>query len=685
MSLKDLSIKISYKSRGSENIVDSLIVPALRQASVYKRSVGFFSSSVFELIDSGIERLINNGGLFKIICSPELTTDDINAINLGYKKKENIIKDKIDEDIENAISQIDNDNLLLLIDLIENNVMDIIIVDVDNELGIYHDKIGIIEDFKGNKILFVGSPNESKSAYNYNYEKIRVSRSWFEGENERIIDDEQEFDEIWDGKNEYVKKYNFTEAFKQHVIKEKQKRNIERKKRQGVVLRDYQQDAINAWQKNGNKGFFVMATGTGKTWTAIYAAKEMEKNGELFLVICAPYKHLVKQWCEDVEKVFNDSKIVLVSSENHDWENELKDAIYYSKYNKKTNIIAISTIMSFDTDRFRKLLDKSNQRKMLIVDEAHRFKLRDKYIHEKFEFLLGLSATPTSNPTKDDGAELMDFFGGKVFNLPIEFAIEKGYLVHYNYYPIFISATEEEEKKFNHYSFMMSACFKNGICIDVNKLSRLKRLQLRVISMAEEKENRIKEILTSVKENDHFIVYCGDGKITATGRNDLRHIEYVRNELSSLGYKVSQFTASENMKERMQIVDMFNKGTIEAMVAIRCLDEGINIPSINGALILASNDDYREFVQRRGRILRTYSDIYSGEEKKKANIYDVVVLPSFSCSKFAEIELRRVYEYLRLADNKDEYETIFDNYCAEYNVDIEDLIKMEVMEDELDE
>ena len=139
------------------------------------------------------------------------------------------------------------------------------------------------------------------------------------------------------------------------------------------------------------------------------------------------------------------------------------------------------------------------------------------------------------------------------------------------------------------------------------------------------------------------------------------------------------------MKERMQLVEMFNKGTIEAMVAIRCLDEGINIPSIKGALIMASNDDYREFVQRRGRILRTYTDEYTGEEKKVANIYDVVVLPSISSSKFAEIELRRMYEYVRLADNKSEYEPIINNLCAEYNVDLETVMTLEFMEDDLDE
>ena len=130
---------------------------------------------------------------------------------------------------------------------------------------------------------------------------------------------------------------------------------------------------------------------------------------------------------------------------------------------------------------------------------------------------------------------------------------------------------------------------------------------------------------------------------------------------------------------------MFNKGTIDSLVAIRCLDEGVNIPSIKGALILSSNDDYREFVQRRGRILRTYTNEYSGKEKGRANIYDVVVLPDYFSSNFAKIELRRVYEYMRLADNIDSIQNDFENMCAEYGINIEELMEMEDVEVDLDE
>lgn len=136
--------------------------------------------------------------------------------------------------------------------------------------------------------------------------------------------------------------------------------------------------------------------------------------------------------------------------------------------------------------------------------------------------------------------------------------------------------------------------------------------------------------------------------------------------------KASKFTASEDAQTRMDLIDRFNKGYINYLVAIKCLDEGINIPSIKSALILSSNDNYREFVQRRGRILRLYEDEYG--KKQKAHIYDVIVLPSIECTTFAQIELRRFYEYARIALNKDVLLDELHRYLEEYNLSMEEIM-----------
>ncbi|MBD5471463.1 MAG: DEAD/DEAH box helicase family protein [Lachnospiraceae bacterium] len=689
MALSDLDIRISYTSQGESDILDDFLVPALKEANLYKRSVGFFSSSVFELLGVGLQKLIDNNGQIKIICSPELSREDLEGIQLGYALKAATTNKLFEDDIDKTISELSDENLIRMVTLISTDHMNVIVVDLENSRGIYHDKIGIIQDKEGNKILFVGSPNESVNAYEYNYEKVRVSVSWNPYDIARIDDDEQEFDGIWNGTNKYIRKKDYTYIMIDKLKEEAKKRNIklpEKGKRQEPIqLRDYQEKAIENWIANDFHGFYVMATGTGKTWTAIYSALEVIKNRPILLVICAPYKHLVRQWYEDIHKVLPNNATVMISGENHEWEDQLLDAILNVKYGEKVTIVAISTIKSFNKNKFSRIADKATLEKMLIVDEAHRFKNLNEEIKDTYRYMLGLSATPFSHKQDKFGQELMDYFGGQVFDLPLEYAIEHDYLVHYNYYPIYVNALEEEERNFERYTSLMASCFRNNICINVEKLAKYKRARLRVISMAHEKLDRINWILGQIREDDHFIVYCGDGRLFEEERGEeVRHIQYVKDVLSNLGYRVNQFTAEENIKDRMQIVNSFNKGMVDSLVAIRCLDEGINIPSIKGALILSSNDDYREFIQRRGRILRTYTNEYTGEKKEIANIYDVIVLPPTN-KIFAQIELRRFYEYARLADNADYCIRELADMMAQYNLTMEDIVDLEENEDDLDE
>lgn len=670
MSLKDLDIKLSYISCGEENIAKSFLVPALKQAVSYKRSVGFFSSGVFGPIIDGVVALSRNKGKMQLIASPQLNEEDIEAISLGYEKRNQIIQNAFSRDFMNELEELDDDKLKLLVALIANNTLDIKIAVTENE-GIYHDKLGIIEDSDGNVVVFYGSANESLNGYKNNYEKIRVAKNWEQSSIANVIDEQAEFDSLWNGTNPFVKVIEYSESARSNILKVIDRRSSEKNgslPNSPIKLRDYQEKAISAWVNNNYHGFYVMATGTGKTWTAIYSAKELIKEHPALIVICAPYKHLVKQWSEDVQKAFPTGKIVLVSSENPSWDVQIKNEIISQSYDNSRQLIIISTISSFKMERFEKTVSKSRQEKLLIVDEAHRFTDRSDKIKSTYKYLLGLSATPFSGTSAQKGNELMAFFGGQVFSLPIEDALERGYLVPYYYKPIYVSANEDEEARFKNYTQKILSCFKNGICINPDLLVKSLRGRLRVISMAEEKQTRIDELLSYVKEKDHFVVYCGDGHLfdNNTGE-EIRHIQSVKRSLTKLSYKASQFTATEDMQTRMQLVDAFNKGEISALAAIRCLDEGINIPSIKSALILSSNDDYREFVQRRGRILRTYKD------KKNATIYDVVVLPSHESQSWAKIELRRFLEYARLALNWSELEDELNEHLTQFGLSIEDI------------
>ena len=681
MTYQELEINRSYVSVGQENIAKSFLTPALKCTKSYKRSVGFFSSSVLQPIVDGIVALARNNGQIQLIASPNLTEDDIQAISTGYAAREKVINASFTRDFMKEIEVFDDAKLQLLATLIARGTLDIKIA-VTDTLGIYHDKLGILEDFDGNVVVFYGSANSTLSGYQNNYEKIRVVKNWIPEEQASIVDEQKEFDSLWNGTNVFVKVYDYKESAKASILQMIKTRASATSTKVPIKLRDYQKEAIAAWVKNNYHGFYVMATGTGKTWTAIYSAKELLKTHSAMVVICAPYKHLVKQWAEDVEKAFGDAKIIMVSSENPKWEQQISQEIIRKKYDTNAQTIIISTIASFKMSRFEKTLLKSNEDKLLIVDEAHRFTDRSEDMHIQFKYMLGLSATPFSGTSAQRGKELMEFFGGQVFSLPIEEALERKFLVPYYYHPIYVHASEEDEEKFQYHTRRILSCFKNNTCINPDLLVKSLRNRLRVISMAEEKQDQIDYIVSQVKENDHFVVYCGDGRLfdNNTGE-ELRHIQSVKRVLSSHGYKPSQFTAQENMDERMQLVDAFNKGEISALAAIRCLDEGINIPSIKSALILSSNDDYREFVQRRGRILRTYKG------KEFAHIYDVVVLPSYDLPAWAKIEFRRFHEYAKLSLNWDELAPELENYLGDYGLAVEDVdvYDYEDMEEGLDE
>lgn len=426
MSFKELNLKKSYISCGEENIASAFLNPALKYAKNYKRSVGFFSSGVFEPLIEGITAIARNKGTIQLIASPHLSEDDIDAINKGYELREKILEDAFSKDFVEEVDKLDDIRLKLLIDLIAKGILDIKIA-ITETSGMYHDKLGILEDFEGNQIVFYGSPNSSISGYKNNYEKIRLVRSWNSGEEESVEDEVEEFDALWNNTNSHVKVYEYKETAHKQLITVYEKRKSSSKSKNAVTLRPYQETAINKWKENGYKGFYVMATGTGKTWTAIFSAQELLKEHPAMIVICAPYKHLVKQWAEDVEKMFPAANLILVSSENPKWEQQISSAIIQKTLKPEKQIIIISTISSFGKDKFENVVKKSKEPRLLIVDEAHNFKTLEEDLKEKYIYRLGLSATPFSGTSAKSGIDLMNFFGGEVFNLPIEDALDKGF------------------------------------------------------------------------------------------------------------------------------------------------------------------------------------------------------------------------------------------------------------------
>ena len=251
MSFKDLDIKLSYISYGESGIAKSFLVPLLKKAKTYQRSVGFFSSGVFAPIIDGVVALSRNGGKIQLIASPKLSEEDIQAIRLGYQKREEIIANAFSKDFVASVDELDDVKLNLLATLIANGTMDIKIA-VTDATGFYHDKLGILEDFDGNTIVFYGSANESLNGYENNYEKIRVVKSWVAAEQASINDEKDEFDSLWNGTNPFVNVYNYAESAKANILQVIERRKTEKATATNapIKLRDYQEEAISAWVNN---------------------------------------------------------------------------------------------------------------------------------------------------------------------------------------------------------------------------------------------------------------------------------------------------------------------------------------------------------------------------------------------------------------------------------------------------
>ena len=218
MSFRQIDIKHSYVSYGDENIAKAFLIPMLRKTKLYRRSVGFFSSTVFSTIIDGIVSLSRNDGKIQLIASPNLSAEDIHAINVGYQKREDIIAGAFERDFATAMAELEDAHLQLLAALIANNTLDIKIA-VTEGTGIYHDKLGILEDFDGNTVVFYGSANSTASGYKNNYEKIRVVKSWIQADAESIEDEINEFDSLWNNTNPHVTVYDYTVSAQAQILK----------------------------------------------------------------------------------------------------------------------------------------------------------------------------------------------------------------------------------------------------------------------------------------------------------------------------------------------------------------------------------------------------------------------------------------------------------------------------------
>lgn len=636
MSLQDVKLKTEYRSL-IHNMATDFYVPALEQAVTYHRAVGFFSSTALIEISRGISALKQNNGKIKLIVSPKLSDEDILAISKGYELKE-IVEKSLERDLTMHTDKFELERLNLLANLIADGTLDIkiAITETNGNIGMYHEKMGIISDTFGNKLAFSGSMNETFTGMAVNYEAIDVFCSW-KSESERVTSKEIAFNSIWNNTEPGVSTIKF-DSFNKKII-EKYKThepnyNIDREEfiakismfhaPENFNFHDYQLDAINNFIDNDFQGIFDMATGTGKTYTALGALERLSQalNNKLGVFIICPYQHLVEQWVEDI-KLFGVDPLICYSS--YKWKSTYKKTI--SNFNKGIidNFCVITTNTTFALDTMQKEIDTLKGDICLVVDEAHNFGAESQLSCMKpiFNKKLALSATLNRHHDEEGTQKLRDYFGKVCIEYSLERAILEGKLTQYKYYPIAVHLDEDELEEYIELSDKIAKYSNVSKYKELYKMLLLKRAS--IISGAKNKLPALFEIIDEKYKNDNnILVYCGATKVSNSDNLDeKRQLDIVLDMLGNeLDMRVTKFTSEENSKEREIIKENFAKGSmLQAIVAIKCLDEGVNIPSIKTAFILASSTNPKEYIQRRGRVLRLY------EGKQYAEIYDFITLP----------------------------------------------------------
>ena len=471
--------------------------------------------------------------------------------------------------------------------------------------------------------------------------------------------------------------------------------------------RDYQQQAFVNWKNNKQKGLFAMATGTGKTLTSLNCLLQIYKIYNFYkAVILVPTITLVDQWEQECKK-FHFNGIVKISSKNKTWRQELDTIKAKESFNlsgKEPSYIIISTYASFARDMvFHDLMGfpaKALKQILLIADEAHNMgagRILDRLDGVKYLRRIGLSATPERQFDEKGNKALMKFFGcvddNYTFKFSMQEAIDKGYLCRYDYYPHLVHLTEVEMEEYIRISRQLCKFFSsddNWFTTSDDVLMRLLLKRKRIIHKAANKEaifrsimeNRyrqkgnLKYSLIYVPEGNHPDSYEADRFIDTETVLDDEDADRIINTYTEIVRSISPTTTvkkfTSGIKERNSVLDDFATGKLEVLTSMKCLDEGVDVPRSELAVFCASTGNPRQFIQRRGRILRNHPD------KHKAEIHDLVVAPvvnstdeCFSMEQsLLRNELKRVRDFATMSENADYALRELDEVLSYYNLSL---------------
>jgi superfamily II DNA or RNA helicase len=652
MALRDLPLKKAYH-KPEDDIAAAFYLPAVAAATQYDRAVGFFSSSIYLLAWPSLKRFVASGGRMRLICSPVLSDQDHAALRDGYSDRADA---EAAERIQDDFARLRASPSLakptsVLASLVALGVIDCKLAWVGEAAGgrprrLFHDKIGLLRD-GDSEIAFKGSMNETWPGLSLdgNLESVDVFVSWGgEREQERIDDERAYFDRLWDNDWPGVVTMPLPASAHSDIIsaadvarwpefvdeiclelEQASRWSPEADRPGGRVPRAHQVKALDAWVAGGRRGIFEHATGSGKTFSAICAANDAFTRDEipLFLV---PSELLFHQWKDELQQAFaaKGLQLLLCGAGHADWKRgALLRSWTQPSIAPGPPRAVLATVQTASGATFLDLCE-SGEHLFLVADEVHR--LGAEGAQRIFTLdsgpRLGLSATPERAGDPDGTRAILDYFGGVV---PPPFgiteAVKSGALTPYAYsvHPIYLDADEQErwQKLTDEYRRLYARTEANGKDGDAGVAARLKMLLIRrsrIVKSARGKvETAARVVRSYYQPGQRWIVYC----------DDQIQLGVVQRALNAAGLDDVYEYHSAMAGDRGRTLDRFNTlGGI--IVSIRCLDEGVDIPAVSHALILASSRNPREFIQRRGRVLRR------AEGKTLAFLHDVIVAPHAS-------------------------------------------------------
>ncbi len=646
----------TYNSK-INNIVTEFFIPALKNSTTYRRIGGLFSSNSFALCARGIKELISNEGKMELIICPILSKADAHAIkNASTNEFQELITESINNELDSIESEFERNHIGALLYLLKNEYLEIRVNIPKNEDGnimnsqmiidqnIFSEKRGIFQDRNGKIISFRGPVNENRDSWENGIFSITVDVSWISGQFLHVQDDVKIFEEMWDSNDTYrlpdVAKMKMIENAPDENDIDLEKYNVPRwaQLQNGRILWENQIRAVNAWIDNTYRGIFTIATAGGKTLASLAASSQTPKD--VLILIILHGLELVNQWENEIRS-FDPQANITICDSKHDWRKKL--GIIVSQFFNRTSLIdfpnrfyVLVNDLTANDDRneprgFLKFFEHTDPKKiMLIADEAHHLgsSKNRKILQIKSNYRLALSATFVRQWDDEGTQEIRDYFGDELSaaKYTVSDGIRDGRLCRYLYHPFFATLEQDEFEEYNDKTIDI------GIKIaqlskdpDNSKLQRdlttLMNIRADIIKKAKNKKNAFKKIIETQPKLP-YIVFLDD-------TIQLKEFKNIHNDTIN---KIN-LDAEINMKKDVLVFDGKTKPWQRKIIleqakehktpifSMYCLDEGIDVPEFQGAILISSASSERQYIQRRGRILR------GAIKGKIANLYDIVVLP----------------------------------------------------------